>query len=45
MKPAVVTPYYQESLEILERCHHSVRAQTTEATHIPGSRWQQQGRH
>lgn len=34
MKPAVITPYYQESLEILERCHHSVRAQTTEATHF-----------
>ena len=34
MKPAVITPYHQESLEILERCHRSVRAQTTEATHI-----------
>ena len=34
MKPAVNTPYHQESLEILKRCHRSVRAQTTEATHF-----------
>ena len=34
MKPAVITPYHQESLKILERCHHSVRAQLTDATHI-----------
>ena len=34
MKPAVITPYHNESIEILERCHSSVRAQTIETTHI-----------
>ena len=34
MKPAVVTPYHQESLEILERCHRSVCAQTIDTDHI-----------
>ena len=34
MKPAVITPYYQESLAVLKRCHLSVHAQTTKATHI-----------
>ena len=34
MRPAVITPYYEESLEILKRCHQSVRSQTTETTHI-----------
>ena len=34
MKPAVITPYYKESLNTLERCHRSVTAQTTQATHI-----------
>ena len=34
MKPAVITPYYKEPLEILERCHQSVRAQKAKATHI-----------
>ena len=34
MKPAVITPYYKESLEILERCHQSVITQTSEATHF-----------
>lgn len=28
MKVAMVTPYYQESLEVLRRCHDSVLAQT-----------------
>jgi glycosyltransferase involved in cell wall biosynthesis len=34
MKVAVVTPYYQEPLEVLERCHRSVAAQTYPCTHI-----------
>ena len=34
MKVAVVTPYFDEPLEILERCHASVLAQTHGATHI-----------
>ena len=45
MKPAVITPYHQETLEILERCHRSVCSQTAKVTHIHGGRWQQQGRH
>jgi len=28
MKVAVVTPYFQEPLEVLQRCHDSVRSQT-----------------
>jgi Glycosyl transferase family 2 len=32
-KIAVVTPYFNESLEILRRCHDSVVAQTLPATH------------
>ena len=34
MNPAVITPYYNESIETLKRCHHSVLAQTIGATHI-----------
>lgn len=34
MKPAVITPYHKESLEILKRCHCSVLSQTAEATHF-----------
>jgi hypothetical protein len=31
---AVLTPYCREPLEILERCHRSVRAQTVDCQHI-----------
>ena len=31
---AVITPYYKESLETLEQCHKSVRAQSEEALHV-----------
>ena len=34
MKPAVITPYHQENLKILERCHRSVCSQTAKVTHI-----------
>lgn len=34
MKIAVVTPYYQESSEVLLRCHRSVLGQTVSCTHI-----------
>ena len=34
MKVAVVTPYYREPLEVLERCHRSVLAQTHPSTHF-----------
>ena len=34
MKPAVITPYYRETLETLRRCHDSVQAQTVKTTHI-----------
>lgn len=34
MKPAVITPYHQETLETLKRCHNSVQAQTIKTTHI-----------
>lgn len=34
MKVAVVTPYYQEPLETLERCHRSVARQTFPCTHL-----------
>jgi glycosyltransferase involved in cell wall biosynthesis len=34
MKVAVVTPYYQEPVEMLRRCHESVRSQTHACTHI-----------
>jgi len=34
MKVAVVTPYFREPLETLERCHRSVLAQTHAATHL-----------
>lgn len=34
MRIAVVTPYYREPLEVLERCHASVLAQPVECTHI-----------
>ena len=34
MKPAIITPYHQETLETLKRCHRSVRDQTTEVTHF-----------
>ena len=33
MKIAVVTPYYNESLDTIERCHRSVRAQTVTCQH------------
>ena len=31
---AVLTPYFQESLELLERCHKSVRLQTLPCEHV-----------
>src|SRR4029453_5901166 len=31
---AVLTPYFQESLSLLERCHRSVRQQTVSCEHI-----------
>lgn len=31
---AVVTPYYREDIEVLERCHRSVLAQTIPCTHF-----------
>ncbi|MDP9413866.1 MAG: hypothetical protein M3Q08_07205 [Pseudomonadota bacterium] len=34
MKVAVVTPYYREPLETLERCHESVRRQPHSCTHF-----------
>jgi glycosyltransferase involved in cell wall biosynthesis len=34
MKVAVITPYYREPLEVLERCHRSVLAQTHPSTHF-----------
>ena len=34
MKPIVITPYKQESLKTLKRCHNSVLSQTIETTHI-----------
>ncbi|MFM2357870.1 MAG: hypothetical protein RJA61_607 [Candidatus Parcubacteria bacterium] len=34
MKVAVITPYYKESIEIVERCHKSVLSQTHSVTHI-----------
>ncbi|HWU80168.1 MAG TPA: hypothetical protein VN158_08885 [Caulobacter sp.] len=34
MKVAIITPYHQESADILWRCHASVRAQTYPATHF-----------
>ena len=34
MKAAVVTPYFKESLEVLKRCHDSVRAQTVDTFHV-----------
>ena len=34
MKPAVITPYYKESLETLKRCHRSVACSNKKATHI-----------
>lgn len=35
MRVAVVTPYFKEPLEVLQRCHDSVRAQThADVTHI-----------
>lgn len=35
MRVAVITPYFKESTELLQRCHDSVMAQTTgEVTHI-----------
>jgi glycosyltransferase involved in cell wall biosynthesis len=34
VKVAIVTPYYKEPREYLERCLASVRAQTVEATHF-----------
>ena len=34
MKIAVVTPYHDENIDILKRCHDSVRNQTIPVTHI-----------
>ena len=34
LKIAVITPYYQESVELLKRCHQSVLAQGDHVTHI-----------
>jgi cellulose synthase/poly-beta-1,6-N-acetylglucosamine synthase-like glycosyltransferase len=34
MRVAVITPYYREPLDVLERCHGSVAAQTYPCTHI-----------
>lgn len=34
MKVAVITPYYKESVDILEQCHSSVLSQTHECVHI-----------
>jgi hypothetical protein len=34
MKPAVITPYHQEALPILERCHQSVGRQTVGVRHV-----------
>lgn len=34
LKIAVITPYYQEDISILKRCHASVKAQTVECTHF-----------
>ena len=31
---AVLTPYFQEPLRVLRRCHHSVRNQTIKCSHI-----------
>ena len=33
-KVAVVTPYYGESLQLLEQCHQSVVAQTIPCLHV-----------
>ena len=34
LQVAVITPYYRESLELLEQCHQSVMAQTTSCIHV-----------
>ena len=34
MQVAVITPYYRESLELLETCHRSVAAQVHECRHV-----------
>ena len=34
MKVAVITPYYKESLDILKKCHESVKAQNYPARHV-----------
>ena len=34
MRVAVITPYYQEDISILKRCHASVKGQTVACTHF-----------
>ena len=34
LRVAVVTPYYSESLDVLQRCHESVKAQNYSCSHI-----------
>lgn len=34
MRTAIITPYFKEPLEVLERCHASVQAQTSPADHF-----------
>jgi len=34
LRVAVITPYYQETLEVLKQCHASVRRQTYPCTHF-----------
>jgi glycosyltransferase involved in cell wall biosynthesis len=34
MKVAVITPYYKESLDVLEKCHSSVLNQTIQCQHV-----------
>lgn len=34
MKVAVITPYYKEASDVLEKCHSSVRSQTYSTDHI-----------
>jgi hypothetical protein len=33
-KPAVITPYYNEDIETLDRCHRSCQSQTIQARHF-----------
>lgn len=34
MKVAVITPYYKESLDILQKCHESVKKQNHPSLHV-----------